>query len=213
MPKPIFGMCGSGMHINISLSKNGKNTFYDSSDKLGLSHEAYCFIAGVIEHARGMCAVTNPIVNSYKRLVPGYEAPIYIAWSAKNRSPLIRIPSAKGSATRVELRNPDPAANPYLEMAASIFAGLDGIRNSLVPPAPTDTNIFEMTKQELSDESIEMLPRTLGEAIKAFKKSSFLKEAIGEHVYTKYVAAKNEEWSKYRTRVSQWEIDEYLGKY
>lgn len=213
MPKPVFGQAGSGMHTNISLFEGNTNAFYDENDELGLSKAAYSFIAGVMKHAKSMALLTNPIVNSYKRLVPGYEAPVYIAWSAKNRSPLIRIPSAKGSATRVELRNPDPAANPYLEMAASIFAGLDGIRNNLTPPAPTDTNIFEMTKQELSDESIEMLPRTLGEALKAFRKSDFLREAIGEHVYNKYYAAKKEEWSKYRTRVSQWEIDEYLGKY
>ena len=167
----------------------------------------------MMKHAKSMALLTNPIVNSYKRLVPGYEAPVYIAWSAKNRSPLIRIPSAKGLGTRVELRNPDPAANPYLEMAASIFAGLDGIKNNLTPPAPTDTNIFEMTKQELSDEGIEMLPRTLGEALTAFKKSDFLREAIGQHVFSKYYAAKSEEWKQYRTRVSQWEIDNYLGKY
>ena len=213
MPKPVFGQAGSGMHTNISLFKGSENAFYDEKDELGLSKVAYNFIAGMMKHAKSMALLTNPIVNSYKRLVPGYEAPVYIAWSAKNRSPLIRIPSAKGSATRVELRNPDPAANPYLEMAASIFAGLDGIKNDLTPPAPTDTNIFEMTKQELNDESIEMLPRTLGEAIKAFRKSEFLRDAIGEHVYTKYYAAKKEEWSRYRTRVSQWEIDEYLGKY
>lgn len=213
MPKPVFGQAGSGMHTNISLFENGKNAFYDEEDELGLSKAAYSFIAGIMKHAKSMALITNPIVNSYKRLVPGYEAPVYIAWSAKNRSPLIRIPSAKGLGTRVELRNPDPAANPYLEMAASIFAGLDGIKNDLVPPSPTDTNIFEMTKQELSDESIEMLPRTLGEAISAFKKSDFLKNAIGNHVFSKYVAAKSEEWNEYRTRVSQWEIDKYLGKY
>lgn len=213
MPKPLFGQAGSGMHTNISLFKGKENAFYDENDELGLSKAAYSFIAGVMKHAKSMALITNPIVNSYKRLVPGYEAPVYVAWSAKNRSPLIRIPSAKGLGTRVELRNPDPAANPYLEMAAAIFAGLDGIKNNLVPPAPTDTNIFEMTKQELNDESIEMLPRTLGEAISAFKRSEFLKNAIGQHVFNKYVAAKKEEWNEYRTRVSQWEIDKYLGKY
>ncbi|MBQ8029372.1 MAG: type I glutamate--ammonia ligase [Clostridia bacterium] len=213
MPKPFFGQAGSGMHTNISLFKGDKNAFYDENDELGLSSVAYSFIAGIMKHAKSMALVTNPIVNSYKRLVPGYEAPVYIAWSAKNRSPLIRIPSAKGLGTRVELRNPDPAANPYLEMAVSIFAGLDGIKNNLTPPAPTDTNIFEMTKKELDDEGIEMLPRTLGEAIHVFKKSDFIKEALGKHVFEKYVAAKAEEWNKYRTRVSQWEIDEYLGKY
>lgn len=213
MPKPVFGQAGSGMHTNISLFKDGKNAFYDENDELGLSPEAYSFIAGIMKHAKSMAMITNPIVNSYKRLVPGYEAPIYIAWSAKNRSPLIRIPSAKGMSTRVELRNPDPAANPYLEMAISIFAGLDGIKKGLTPPPSTDSNIYDMTEAQLEEAGIETLPRTLGEAIKAFKKSSFIKESIGNHVYTKYVEAKEEEWREYRTRVSQWEIDKYLGKY
>lgn len=213
MPKPLFGAAGSGMHTNISLFKNGKNAFYDEKDALGLSKEAYSFIAGLMKHIKSMAVLTNPLVNSYKRLVPGYEAPVYIAWSAKNRSPLIRIPFAKGAGTRIELRNPDPAANPYLEMAASIFAGLDGIRNSLTPPPATDTNIYDLTTHERDEAGIDTLPRTLGEAIDTFRASGFMREKIGEHVFTKYVAAKREEWREYRTRVSQWEIDKYLGKY
>lgn len=213
MPKPVFGQAGSGMHTNISLFKDGKNVFYDEKDELGLSPIAYNYIAGLMRHAKSMALLTNPIVNSYKRLVPGYEAPIYIAWSAKNRSPLIRIPSAKGVATRIELRNPDPAANPYLEMAISIFAGLDGIKQNMNPSAPTDSNIYDMSEAELEEAGIEVLPRTLGEAIKAFKKSGFVKESIGNHVYTKYIEAKDSEWKEYCTRVSQWEIDKYLGKY
>ena len=213
MPKPIFGICGSGMHTNISLFKDGQNAFYDESDSFGLSAVAYNFIAGLMKHAKSMTVLTNPIVNSYKRLVPGYEAPVYIAWSAKNRSPLIRIPYAKGLGTRIELRNPDPAANPYLEIAASIFAGLDGIRNNMTPPAATDTNIYDLTPHEREDAGIDILPRTLGEAITEFKHSNFMREKVGEHVFTKYIAAKKEEWREYRTRVSQWEIDKYLGKY
>lgn len=213
MPKPVFGMAGSGMHTNISLFKDGKNAFSDKSDKLGLSKVAYSFIAGIMEHIKEMTVLTNPLVNSYKRLVPGYEAPVHIAWSAKNRSPLIRIPSANETGTRIELRSPDPAANPYLEMASSIFAGLDGIKRGLVPPKPIDSNIYDMTREQLKEAEIDMLPLSLGEAIKEFKNSEFMKNSIGEHVFTKYLAAKQEEWREYSTRVSQWEIDKYLGKY
>lgn len=213
MPKPVFGMAGSGMHTNISLFKDGKNAFSDKGDKLGLSKVAYSFIAGIMEHIKEMTVLTNPLVNSYKRLVPGYEAPVHIAWSAKNRSPLIRIPSANETGTRIELRSPDPAANPYLEMASSIFAGLDGIKRGLVPPKPIDSNIYDMTREQLKEAEIDMLPLSLGEAIKEFKNSEFMKNSIGEHVFTKYLAAKQEEWREYSTRVSQWEIDKYLGKY
>lgn len=213
MPKPVFGMSGSGMHTNISLFKNGKNAFCDESDAFGLSAAAYNFIAGLMAHIKSMTILTNPIVNSYKRLVPGYEAPVYIAWSAKNRSPLIRIPSAKGTGTRIELRNPDPAANPYLEMAASLFAGLDGIKNNMSPPPATDSNIYALTSKQRKAAGIETLPRTLGEAIEEFKNSDFMLETMGSHIFDKYVKAKQEEWREYRTRVSQWEIDKYLGKY
>lgn len=213
MPKPVFGQCGSGMHTNISLFKDGQNAFYDATDPYGLSRIAYGFVAGLMDHIESMTLLTNPIVNSYKRLVPGYEAPVYIAWSAKNRSPLIRIPSAKGSATRVELRNPDPTANPYLEMAAAIFAGLDGIKRNLTPPEAKDSNIFTMSSEERHAQGIHSLPKTLGEAIHEFKHSDFMRACMGDHVFQKYIEAKEEEWKEYRTRVSQWEIDKYLGKY
>ncbi len=213
MPKPIFGICGSGMHINISLSKNGKNIFYDSSDSLGLSRDAYSFIAGVIEHSRAMCAVTNPLVNSYKRLVSGYEAPIYIAWSAKNRSPLIRVPSASGEGTRIEIRNPDPAANPYLAFAAVLAAGLDGIKKGLTPPPSVESNIFEMTNEELREKNILSLPKNLSEAVDAFEKDELLLETIGDHIAPKYIEAKRREWHEYTSTVHDWEVNRYLIKY
>ena len=213
MPKPIYGECGSGMHINISLFKDGKNVFCDESDAAGLSGTAYSFIAGVMEHIKEITVLTNPLVNSFKRLVPGYEAPVYIAWSAKNRSPLIRIPTARGSGTRVELRNPDPSANPYLAMAAVLQAGLDGVEKAMTPPPPKDSNIFDLTPAERKAADIHSLPKNLREAIKFFRDSEFAKQAIGEHVHSKYVEAKFEEWNEYTTRVSQWEIDKYLGKY
>lgn len=213
MPKPIYGICGSGMHINISLFNGKTNAFCDENDERGLSDVAYNFIAGVMNHIKSITVLTNPIVNSYKRLVPGYEAPVYIAWSAKNRSPLIRIPTARGTGTRIELRNPDPAANPYLVMAAILQAGLDGVEKKLTPPAPEDSNIYKLTKDERREADIHSLPKTLYDAIREFKKSNFAKEAVGEHVWNKYIAAKEEEWREYSTRVSQWEIDKYLGKY
>ncbi|MCR5485650.1 MAG: type I glutamate--ammonia ligase [Clostridiales bacterium] len=214
MPKPIYGMAGSGMHTNMSLFKDGKNAFYDESNKEnGLSETAYHFIAGLMKHIKPMTIVLNPLVNSYKRLVPGYEAPVYIAWSAKNRSPLIRVPTARGLSTRVELRSPDPACNPYLEMAVCLLAGLDGIENKLVPPSPTDSNIYDMSKTERRDEGIDNLPENLEQAINCYKNDPFIMDALGDHVYRKYLAAKKEEWKAYRARISQWEIDRYLTKY
>lgn len=213
MPKPIYGISGSGMHTNMSLFKNGKNAFYNESDELGLSDTAYKFIAGIIEHIKPMMPILCPLVNSYKRLVPGYEAPVYIAWSAKNRSPLIRVPAARGDGTRIELRNPDPACNPYLEMAVCLMAGLDGINKNLVAPPPIDSNVYNMTKDERKNEKIEILPSSLEEAISFYSKSDFMRHALGDHVFSKYLAAKKKEWKAYRTRVSQWEIDRYLVKY
>lgn len=213
MPKPIYGICGSGMHINTSLIKDGKNVFYDKNGPLELSKDAYWFIGGIMKHIRVIASLTNPIVNSYKRLVPGYEAPVYVAWSAKNRSPLIRIPAARGEATRVELRNPDPACNPYLALAAILSAGLDGIENKIDPPASTDMNIFEMSEKDRKDSGILCLPQNLKEAIDETKKSEFVKEILGPHVFEKYIVAKELEWYNYRTRVTQWEIDNYLTKY
>ena len=214
MPKPKFGISGSGMHINMSLAtKEGKNIFADEKGKIGLSDDAYHFIAGIMKHARGMSAITNPLVNSYKRLVPGYEAPVYIAWSAKNRSPLIRIPASRGNGTRVELRNPDPTANPYLVLALCLAAGLDGIKNKIEVPESVDCNIYEMTPGERRAAGIENMPADLKEAVDCLVADEFLCSVLGEHITTKYVEAKMKEWENYTTRVSQWEIDEYLYKY
>jgi len=214
MPKPKFGISGSGMHINMSLTtEEGKNIFADENGKIGLSDDAYHFIAGIMKHARGMSAITNPLVNSYKRLVPGYEAPVYIAWSAKNRSPLIRIPASRGNGTRVELRNPDPTANPYLVLALCLAAGLDGIKNKIEVPESVDCNIYEMTPGERRAAGIENMPADLKEAVDCLVADEFLCSVLGEHITTKYVEAKMKEWENYTTRVSQWEIDEYLYKY
>lgn len=213
MPKPIFGINGSGMHTNTSLFRNGKNAFYDENDNMQLSQEAYWFIGGLLKHMRSMAAITNPLINSYKRLVPGYEAPVYIAWSARNRSPLIRIPAARGSATRVELRCPDPSCNPYLALAAILASGLDGIKNKIQPPAPSNKNIFQMTAKERIEDGIYSLPGSLEEAIRELSGSKFVKDILGEHIFTKYIEAKNDECDEYRTRISKWETDSYLMKY
>ena len=213
MPKPIYGIAGSGMHINMSLTKNGKNAFYDESDELGLSEDAYHFIAGILRHGKGMAAITNPLVNSYKRLVPGYEAPIYLAWSAHNRSPLIRIPSARGAGTRLELRNPDPSANPYLAVAVALAAGLEGIEKKLTPPAPVDCNIYDMSQKERKENHIEALPRNLMQAIDAMREDNLICETLGSHICEKYIEAKEFEWTEYTTRVHDWEVDSYLIKY
>ena len=213
MPKPKFGVNGSGMHINMSLSKGGKNIFDDPSDKLGLSKEAYYFIGGIIKHMKGMTAITNPLVNSYKRLVPGYEAPVYIAWSATNRSPLIRIPASRGEGTRIELRCPDPSANPYLALAVCLRAGLDGIKNKIEPPASVDCNIFAMSEEEKKALGIEAIPGTLIEAVNELDKDEFIKEVLGVHVSSKYIEAKRAEWANYRSQVTDWEINQYLNQF
>ena len=213
MPKPKFGVNGSGMHINMSLAQDGKNLFADASDKQGLSQEAYYFIGGIMKHMKGMTAITNPLVNSYKRLVPGYEAPVYIAWSATNRSPLIRIPAAGGEGTRVELRCPDPSANPYLALAVCLQAGLDGIRNKMMPPASVDRNIFAMTKEEQKALDIDEIPGTLIEAVGELEKDDFIRSVLGEHVSVKYIEAKKREWEEYRSQVTDWEIQAYLNKF
>ncbi|AEV70385.1 type I glutamate--ammonia ligase [Acetivibrio clariflavus] len=213
MPKPIFGINGSGMHTNVSLFKDGKNAFFDEKDPLQLSQDAYWFIGGLLKNMRSIAAITNPIVNSYKRLVPGYEAPVYLAWSARNRSPLIRIPAARGEATRLELRCPDPSCNPYLAIAAVLSAGLDGIKNKIQPPPSTDKNIFVMTEEQRLKEGIEALPGSLEEAVKEMKKSELVKEVLGEHIFNKYIEAKTQEWDDYRTKITKWELDEYLTRY
>lgn len=213
MPKPKYGVNGSGMHINMSLSKDGKNIFQDPDDKLGLSKEAYYFIGGIMKHMKGMTAITNPLVNSYKRLVPGYEAPVYMAWSATNRSPLIRIPATRGEGTRIELRSPDPSANPYLALAVCLRAGLDGIVNQIEPPASVDCNIFEMTKEERQARGIEELPSTLYEAIRELEKDTFLQEILGNHVCQRYITAKKKEWQEYSMQVTDWEVEKYLYRF
>ena len=213
MPKPKFGVNGSGMHINMSLAKDGKNIFSDPSDKNGLSREAYWFIGGIMKHMKGMTAITNPLVNSYKRLVPGYEAPVYIAWSATNRSPLIRIPSSRGEHTRIELRCPDPSANPYLALAVCLRAGLDGIVNHIDPPESVDCNIFDLTEEERKNRGIEAVPASLREAVSELEKDELIKEVLGVHMADKYIRAKKEEWEKYTAQVTEWEISQYLNQY
>ncbi len=213
MPKPKFGVNGSGMHINMSLAKDGKNIFSDPTDKNGLSREAYWFIGGIMKHMKGMTAITNPLVNSYKRLVPGYEAPVYIAWSATNRSPLIRIPSSRGEHTRIELRCPDPAANPYLALAVCLRAGLDGIVNHIDPPESVDCNIFDLTEEERKNRGIEAVPASLREAVSELEKDELIREVLGVHMADKYIRAKKEEWEKYTAQVTEWEISQYLNQY
>ena len=212
MPKPKCGINGSGMHINMSLSKDGKNIFDDVNGELGLSKEAYYFIGGIIKHMKAITVIMNPLVNSYKRLVPGYEAPCYIAWSATNRSPLIRIPASRGQETRVELRNPDPAANPYLALAVCLAAGLDGIKKEIEPPAEVPENIYELDDDERESRGIESLPADLHDAIGELKKDAFIQEVLGQHITNKYIEAKEAEWMQYRTQVTGWEIEEYLYK-
>ena len=213
MPKPLHGVNGSGMHINISLIKDGKNDFYNEEDELGLSSVAYNFIAGVLKHIKEICPITNPLVNSYKRLVPDYEAPVYIAWSAKNRSPLIRVPSAREEGTRIELRSPDPSSNPYLVLACLLLAGLEGIKYNLEPPKCIDRNIFVLNREERKRENIESLPESLHEAVAYMQKSDLVKEALGKNTFEYYIRAKEVEWDNYRTQVHQWEITSYLSKY
>ena len=213
MPKPLFNEAGSGMHINMSLCRDGENVFADPGDPNGLSKIAYHFIAGIMDHAKGMTAITNPIVNSYKRLVPGYEAPVYIAWSAQNRSPLVRVPAARGAGTRIELRNPDPSANPYLVLAVCLAAGLDGIKRELMPPASTDSNVFKLTDDEREAMGIENIPDNLDRAVRAMKKDSLIHRTLGSHAFMKYVAYKQKEWNQYRNVVTEWEIKNYLSRY
>lgn len=210
MPKPKEGINGSGLHINISLSKDGKNLFSDPEDAVGLSKEAYYFIGGLMKHIKGMASITNPLVNSYKRLVPGFEAPAFIAWSTTNRSSLIRIPAERGKHTRIELRSPDPSANPYLVLAVCLAAGLDGIQNQILPPAAVKENIFELTAQKRQEKGIESLPNNLLEAVQELEKDSFIQNVLGEHLSRNYIQAKKQEWEQYCRHVSAWEIEQYL---
>ncbi|MDK2867867.1 MAG: glutamine synthetase [Clostridiales bacterium] len=214
MPKPHIGISGSGMHLNISLSNpNGTNAFYDPKDELQMSSTAYHFLGGLLTHAKAFTALTNPTVNSYKRLVPGYEAPILIAWSLSNRSPLIRVPSGRGESTRLELRSPDPSANPYLALAATLKAGLDGIKNTIEPPAQISNNLYEYSDTEIDELNIERLPSNLYEALKEFSQSAMMREAVGDHAFKRYKEAAMYEWTEYSKYVSQWELNRYLRKF
>ena len=214
MPKPTAGIVGSGMHINVTMKDgNMKNAFYDESDENGLSKEGYYFIAGIMKHIDALTAITNPLVNSYKRLVPGFGAPVHVAWSTQNRSPLIRVPSSKDCDKKIELRFPDPSANPYLALAAIISAGMDGIRNKEMPKEREDRNLFSMTEQELKAADIRSIPRCLGDAVIALEGDELFREALGDFIYEKYIQAKKEEFRLYREYVSQWEIGRYLAKY
>lgn len=210
MPKPLFGVNGSGMHTNQSLFKNSKNVFYDPDTPTQLSQEAMYYIGGLLEHIREFTAITNPVVNSYKRIVPGYEAPIYITWSATNRSSLIRIPATRGNGTRVELRCPDPACNPYLAFALMLRAGLDGIKNKIDPGEPTNLNIFHLTDKEREKRGIRSLPADLKGAVDEMRGSTFVKEVLGEHVFKQYICAKDMEWDEYKVIVHPWELNKYL---
>ena len=210
MPKPMDGINGSGMHLNMSLFTKDGNAFYDKDGDLELSQKAYWFLGGLLKHARSFTAVCNPIVNSYKRLVPGFEAPVYVAWSGSNRSPLVRVPSSKGLSTRFEVRSVDPAANPYLAIAAVLEAGLDGIRNKIEPDDSVDRNIYRMNVEERHEEHITDLPSTLHNALKEFEKDDVMKKALGNHIYQSFLEAKKMEWASYRQEVTQWERDQYL---
>ena len=214
MPKPIFGINGSGMHCNISLSDlKGKNAFYDPKGEYQLSDTARYAIGGMLKHIKSITAILNPTVNSYKRIVPGYEAPVYMAWSLANRSALLRVPAKRGVSTRVELRSPDPSCNPYLAFATILAACLDGVRNKIEPPKPVESNIYKLSEKERKRLKIESLPGSLKEALDYMQRSLIAKTALGPHIVEEFVTAKEIEWDNFRTYVSQWEIDKYLAKY
>jgi len=213
MPKPIFGINGSGMHTHLSLFKKGENIFYDPNGKYRLSQEALYFIGGLLKHAKGFTAITNPLVNSYKRLTPGYEAPVYIAWSERNRSPLVRIPAERGVGTRAELRSPDPSCNPYLAFAVILKAGIDGIKKQIDPGEPVTQNIYTMSQEEKKSLGIENLPSTLNQALDELEKDEVVKSGLTDHLLTNYFEAKRKEWETYRIQVHQWELDRYLTIY
>jgi glutamine synthetase len=213
MPKPVYGQNGSGMHTHQSLFKGSENAFWDRKAEWELSRVCHWYIGGLLSHARGMCAITNPLVNSYKRLVPGFEAPVNVAWSMHNRSPLIRVPARRGTGTRVELRSPDPAANPYLALAVMLAAGLDGIEEKASSREPVNSNIFEMSFREKRRLRIDDLPHDLNEACDELEKDRVIREALGDHVSRHFLEAKRTEWRDYISQVSAWELEAYLGKY
>lgn len=211
MPKPIEKIAGSGMHFNMSLFNKEGNAFYDENDPEGLSDLAYQFMGGILDHAKAYTAVCNPTVNSYKRLTPGYEAPVYVAWSGTNRSPLVRVPSARGNSTRIELRSVDPSANPYMALATLLKTGLNGIKKSQQPPEPVDEDIYSMSRKERDDNKIGALPRSLGDALVHMKEDPVIEEALGEHIYSRFIQNKEQEWNDYSKHVSQWETKMYLN--
>ena len=214
MPKPVFGINGSGMHTNQSLfNLDGTNAFFDEKGPLELSQVAYKYIAGIMKNAKGFCAVTNPLVNSYKRLVAGYEAPVYVAWSASNRSALVRIPASRGMGTRTEVRCPDPTCNPYLAFAMMLGAGLDGIKNDLPVPDAVNADIFEMTAAEKKEAGIASLPANLYEAVQELKASPIALDALGPHILAKYIEGKEKEWDSFRIAITDWEHNTYLSRY
>lgn len=213
MPKPVYGQNGSGMHTHQSLFLNGQNAFWDPQREWALSQTALHYIGGLLKHARALCAITNPLVNSYKRLVPGYEAPVNVAWSMRNRSPMIRVPERRGAGTRVELRTPDPSANPYLALTVMLAAGLDGIATDADWREPINTNIWEMSHRERRRLRVDDLPRDLREACDELEKNDVLKDALGEHIVQHFLAAKRAEWDAYSQQVTPWELERYLGKY
>jgi glutamine synthetase len=213
MPKPLYGVNGSGMHTHIALQRDGMNAFYDPDLPFGLSRTCTNFIGGLLQHAEAFCAITNPLVNSYKRLIPGFEAPTHIAWSERNRSPLIRIPAPRGAETRIELRMPDPSCNPYLACAAILRAGLDGIDNDLDPGAPVNKNIYTMSHRERRSLRIDELPANLNEALDELERSALMRETLGDHIFEHFLEAKRREWFEYLQQVSQWEITRYLKTY
>ena len=201
------------MHCNVSLFKDGKNAFLDESRTYKLSQEALWVIGGLLDNVKAFTAVTNPLVNSYKRLVPGYEAPVYLAWSNANRSALIRVPAKRGQATRVELRSPDPSCNPYLALAVILQAAMDGVKNRKEPMLPVEHNIYDMTEKERKRSKIDTLPGSLLEALQLMEKNDVVKNALGEHIFNEFLTAKYKEWDEFRTYVSQWELDRYLERY
>ncbi len=218
MPKPIAGINGSGMHVHQSLFDlaSRTNAFYDGADPYGLSKAAYGFIAGQLKHIKAMCAILSPTVNSYKRLIPGYEAPVYISWGRINRSALIRVPTysaGRHQSTRIELRCPDPSCNIYLAFAIMLKAGLDGIRSGLVPPDPVEEDVYHFDDARLVELSIDTVPYTLWGALKELKADPLMREVLGTHTFDRYLEAKTEEWDDYRIQVTQWELDKYLEVY
>ncbi len=213
MPKPIFGQNGSGMHVHQSLFVGGENAFYGPGQHYEMSETALHYVAGVLRHARGFCAITNPLVNSYKRLVPGYEAPTMIAWSERNRSPLIRVPEMRGVGTRIELRMPDPSCNPYLAFAVMLCSGLDGMENGWDPGEPVSRNVYTMSHRERKRLGIDALPADLHDALNALEKDTVVKDALGEHITKNFVEAKRQEWQEYIAQVHGWELDRYLASY